>query len=1262
MERRRGCAKRLLGVVVTTSLMMLGWPAVANAAPPVTVDITGPATIAENGGSATFKIQARSRPCGSCSVTVSWATSNGSATAGTDYTASGSPPTLTLNKTTWVRTVTVPILNDTVYETAETFSTAITAVAGGGTIGTGTVTTTINDNDPAPSVSINSVAIAEGDAGTATATFTVTRTGTTAVNGTVNFATSNGSATAGPDYAATSGTLTFTPAQTSRTVSVIANGDTVDENDETYSVSLSGATNLQIGTGAGTGTILDDDTAAFLSVGDVSAAEGDAGTSTATFTVTLAPASGKTVTVNYATADGSATAPSDYASASGTVTFTPGQAVKTIPVTVKGDTTREPDEGYTMNLSGATNASISDALGAGAIVNDDPVPTISIPDLSQSEGNAGTSTMTLAVTLDRASSSTITVDYATTSGTATAGVDYVAASGTLTFTPGQTSKNVVVTVNGDGSYENDETFTVGLSNASSASIADPSGLGTIANDDAAPSFSVNDLSFVEGNAGTSTITFTITKTGATAMPASVDFATADVTATASSDYVAASGSTTFAPGGTTKTVSVTIDGDVTYESGESFVLNLTNPINATIADAQGTASITNDDPLPSISIDDKTGNEGNAGSSNTTFSVSLSNPSAFPLTLDFATSNATATAGSDYAATTGTVTFAPGDVAKSVGVSVSGDTTYELNETFHVDLSNAVGGSITHARGVGTIVNDDPLPSVSIDDQTGNEGDVGSAPQTFTAGLSNPSAFPVTVDFATADGTAIAATGDYAGASGTVTFPAGTITRPIAVTVNGDTAFELDETFYVGLSNAVGGSITDAQGVGTIVNDDPRPTATIDDATIGEGNSGTTPMIFTVVLSNPIASGATVDYATSDGTATAGADYTPTSGTLTFGPAQTVRTITVNVIGDTMAEANETLRVILTNPSGMTLGKGQGTGRIMDDEATPAAEISDASIPEGNGGTSTATFTVTLSHASASMVTFDYATSDGTASAPGDYDAATGTVSFPPGQITRTIDVTVEGDGVYETDEGFAVTLSAPVNAVIADGSGSGTITNDDAPPALTIGDAAVTEGNAGTTGATFTVSLAGATDVVTSVDYATTDGTAHAGSDFSATAGALTFPVGVTTRPVTVQVGGDTTFEGDETFGVTLSNASNASISGAIGNGTIANDDKAPTTLTLTVKKTARKLIAKGMLTNAVKGQRVSITLSKKTRRHYRKVAAKTVMVKKILDRNGDSILEGVFSSRLPRPHGHGTYRVKVVFRGDATHVSCGRSKNVHL
>ena len=238
-----------------------------------------------------------------------------------------------------------------------------------------------------------------------------------------------------------------------------------------------------------TPTVCDAAPSVTISIDDASVTEGDSGTVNATFHVSLSAASAQTVTVAYATAPGTATATTDYKSkALTTLTFMPGQTSKPVTIAVKGDTNQELDETFFVNLSAPSNATIADSQGVGTIRNNDPAPAASIADKAVVEGNTGTKNLALTVRLSGTTFNTVTLNYQTADagvglGFATAGADYVAKSGTLTFTPGQKSKTITVSIKGDLLVEGNEVFNVKLTGASNATIADGQAVATITNND-----------------------------------------------------------------------------------------------------------------------------------------------------------------------------------------------------------------------------------------------------------------------------------------------------------------------------------------------------------------------------------------------------------------------------------------------------------------------------------------------------------------------------------------------------------------------------------------------------------------------------------------------------------------------------------------------------------------------------------------------------------------------------------------------------------
>jgi len=455
-----------------------------------------------------------------------------------------------------------------------------------------------------------------------------------------------------------------------------------------------------------------------ITISDAQLTEGNAGTASMTFNVFLSAASASTVTASFATANGSATSGTDFNPATGTVTFLPGQTMQTITVGILGDVTPEADETLLVNLTAPVNATIADNQGVGTIKNDDALPSITIGDVTLAEGNSGVTSFDFTVTLSPASAFPVTVNYATADNTAISGSDYQPTSGSLTFTAGQTTKTVSVLVNGEVTTEPNETFFVNLFNPGNASIGDAQGLGTITNDDANPSITINDPSVVEGNVGNNpNMNFVITLSNPTSITLSVPFSLADNTATVGSDYQTNGGSFTVFPGAITASVSIGIIGDANVEPDETFFMNLGSLAGATIAKSQGVGTIINDDGLatPGISINNVIVTEGSSGTVNANFTVSLTASSLSTITVNFATADNTATiANNDYVSKSGVVTFTPGQTSQSVSIVVNGDTTFEPNETFFVNLSAPSNASIIAPQGIGTITNDDVIGSADL--------------------------------------------------------------------------------------------------------------------------------------------------------------------------------------------------------------------------------------------------------------------------------------------------------------------------------------------------------------------------------------------------------------------------------------------------------------------------------------------------------------------------------------------------------------------
>ncbi|NJO96443.1 MAG: hypothetical protein HC764_10810 [Pleurocapsa sp. CRU_1_2] len=867
-------------------------------------------------------------------VTVDYGTEDVTAIAGEDYGATSGTITFAPGETSQI--IQVPIIGDSLDELDKEFLVNLSNPSNANIVddlGKGT----IEDNDDAPALSISSELVTEGDTGIKQAEFTVMLDHPSGKEITIDFNTTDGTALAGIDYTAIAGTLTFAPGEISKTITVDVLGDNLDEVDEAFSIQLANPNNVTLDNNLATGTIIDNDLPPSITIENISVTEGDGGTSNATITINLNRPSSLPIRVDYATANDTAIVGSDYEALSGTVDFAPGETSKTIEIAIAGDTIDEFDETLAINLTNASNATIGTNAGTVTILNDDESSIVVINDITVTEGTNGTSTAIFTVSLDNPSSKEITLDYATADGTAIAGEDYIATNGTVTFAPGESTKAIAVTIIGDNLDEIDEAFTLNFTNPSNVTISNNQGTVTITDEDDAPEVTLTDISVTEADSGSTTATVTVTLSTPSSLPITVDYATADGTAIAGEDYIAQNGMIAFAPGETTKTIKVEIIGDILDEIDEAFIVNFSNASNVTVPDPETVVTIVDNDLPSEMSIDDVTIAEGDNGNTTATFTVSLNTPSSKEITIDYSTEDGTALAGEDYTAIAGTLTFAPGETSKTIEVEVIGDSLDELNEAFDLNLSNISNATPDSFTAVGTIADDDLPPQISIDSVTVEEGDTNPVNTVFTVSLNAPSNLPITVEYSTADGTALAeADGDYLAVNGTITFNPGEISKNIVVPVLGDLINENDETFTVNLANPTNAIFASNKGTGTIEDNDNSPELAISDAVVTEGDDGTTIASFTVNLSEAAASSVSVDYATTDGDAVAGDDYTATNGTLTFAPGETSKTIEVEVIGDTADEVDEIFTVNLSNVSStieVLIEDGSAQGKIVDNDS-----------------------------------------------------------------------------------------------------------------------------------------------------------------------------------------------------------------------------------------------------------------------------------------------------------------------------------------
>ncbi len=596
---------------------------------------------------------------------------------------------------------------------------------------------------------------------------------------------------------------------------------------------------------------------------------------------------------------------------------------------------------------------------------------------------------------------------------------------------------------------------------------------------------------------------------------------------------------------------------------------------------------------PTLSISDASMAEGDEGLGYLVFTVSLSSPASDLVTvcyktgLDTDSSTQDAVPGVDFESTEYTLVFVPGTLSLTVLVPVLGDLKDELNETLLVTLCDAYLGTeeltIADATGVGTILDDDDAPGVSIADASVNELNGGADVQlVFTVALSNPSWQPLQFDWrllqvTNSDGSPAVDTAtvgiDYTDETGIVTFLEGVTRQTFDVTIRGDDLDEYDERLLARLSRnsatpSSGFKFDDDTAIGTILDDNPLTTTAMDDdpspfvslrtvtaQPVDEGHAGNRAVELELSLGAVSGREVRVNWGTNRGTAlgaaslTEAADFVETFETAIFNPGETTVRITVNILGDTTVEPNEFFFVNLISAVNGEIGTtaaqpNHAVVTIRNDESTDPGpwyvQFSDAQYSVIEGGVAT----ITLARAGdSSQPLAVYWASGGTATPGVDYDEAfnpdvpggqRGLVRFGPGEVLTTFTIatfdntTFFGQSIYEGDETVELHLANPTGGEVRGLISKATLTivEDDPAPVITIGDANTTGHYAfekrddGTAGAMdFVIQVSGASEVDVQVSFTSISGTATAEDDFVTQSGILTFPATDLNTPQTVTI-----------------------------------------------------------------------------------------------------------------------------------------------
>jgi hypothetical protein len=537
-----------------------------------------------------------------------------------------------------------------------------------------------------------------------------------------------------------------------------------------------------------------------------------------------------------------------------------------------------------------------------------------------------------AVRLDvfrtRGTDGVISVDYRTVDGTARAGTHYESRSGRLTFGPGEISKSIEVPLINDAIYSGDTAFSVVLSNPVETSVDGPAERQIIIReDDPAPVLSAESVVLSEGDSGRRNVDVRYTLTGSTRVAVSGRWKV-DMRAEGSSE----SGGFLFVPSGPrTQALTIHYDANTTPGPNRVWDVGFSDIKNAQPSNVSATVTVRDDDPLPALAILDAAVIE---SAENAVLKVALKGDTTLPVTVQYTTVAGTAVAGEDFKSTSGTVQLSSG--TGSILIPIVPDTTGEGTERFTVTLHDPTNATMDRVSATVTIVDDDEetLPALSLAPAVTAEGFESYA--RFSIRLAYPVSHEVRFKVSTADGSAIAGS-DYAAlVQETIVLPPGSSSALFGTAIVSDRVHESDETFYLLLTDPVGASISTPQVPVLILDDDDVTEPPSGSAMVTVSNTQVSEHArsaeFTLMLSQPSTIPVTVSYATADGVAVSPEDYRAASGTVTFSPGDTVKTIAVEIVGDTRHERIESFALVFQASSNAVMSSPEAYCTIFDDD------------------------------------------------------------------------------------------------------------------------------------------------------------------------------------------------------------------------------------------------------------------------------------------------------------------------------------------
>ncbi len=873
------------------------------------------------------------------------------------------------------------------------------------------------------------------------------------------------------------------------------------------------------------------------------------------------------------------------------------------------------EENETLIITQTNDGGISSANKTVTITDNDNAPTMAFAATTGTDDeNTGWTyfTVSLSHASTRGTLPAYTISIGGGSTMTGGGTDYNALSPTsYTFNSGSTTDQFSIYIQDDALDENDETIilSIATNNTTYATLGtNQTHTLTITDNDAAPTigFNASAANAVESNSGTVAKTAQVDISAVSAKAVSANYTITGTSTAGGTDHNLAAGTVSISAGNTNNTIGWNVIGEALYENNETIIITLSNPTNATLSsDLVHTYTITNDDAAPTIAFTG-TAQSNNEATTSYDVGVTLSTASGIDATMDYAVGGAsTATGGgTDYTLANGTATVTAGNTTTSFETIIVNDALYENDETIVIAASNPTGSSLgANTTFTYTIANNaggsnDAKPTIQFNSATG------TALESVTSfniqlDLSAASGLVSTVDYALTAGNPAATGGgtDYTLADGTATIAAGATTANLATTVVNDVLDENNEIFIVTISDpnanvALGTNTTHTYTIQD--NDDPPEVqfnATASSST--EGTNGT----LKVDLSAASGKDITVDYAVqAASTATGGGtDYTLADGTLTISAGSTTENITLAGVDDALDEDDETVIVLLSNPTNSSLGtNATHTFTIDDNDATPTIQFNATSASYAEA-TENHTIAVDLSAAAGRDISVAYTLTDGTPVATGggtDYTLVNGTLTITAGQTSNNISFKLINDALDEWAEKFIVTLSNnPTNADIGTNTiHTATITDNDALPTIDFA-AATSSVNENVTPKTLTPTLSTASGKDIAVYYAVTAGTPAAtgtGTDYTLANDSLKITAGNTTTTISAVIVDDVLDENNEKFVVTMSGTpDNVVIGGTIPahTVTITDDDDPPTIAFSAINSAANEAVTPATMTVQLSG-----------------------------------------------------------------------------